>query len=307
MTGSFNGAHTGVTKRIGQYDDDNGFYFELNGSTLSVTIRSKVTGSVVNTTITQSNWNLDKLDGSGLSGQTIDVTKQQIFIIDYQWLGSGRVRFGVCVGGINVYCHQIMNANILAYPYSQTATLPVGGEISGTGTAGSMWLTCGTVMSEGDYGFEGIIRSVNNGLTSRSFGLSGQSTIPLIALRTQSSYSKVPIKIEDFGIFAGSSDDFLIYIVMNPTLTGGSWSSVDGVCEIIKTATASSGGTVLYSFYLRGSASSASQVMSDALTHANNFILGIDLSGNRDVIAIVGTNLTSTATAYGFINYREMM
>jgi len=42
----------------------------------------------------QSEWNLDRCDGTGKSGYTIDVTKMQMFYMDYSWYGAGFIRWG---------------------------------------------------------------------------------------------------------------------------------------------------------------------------------------------------------------------
>jgi hypothetical protein len=48
------------------------------------------------------------MDGTGRSGITLDVTKTQIFIVDLEWLGVGRVRLGFVIDGKIYYCHEIL-------------------------------------------------------------------------------------------------------------------------------------------------------------------------------------------------------
>jgi len=85
---------TGITGRVGYYDDNNGLYFELSSGQAYVGIRSKVTGSVVNTTIAQSDWNLDRLDGTGPSKVSLNVTKTQILVIAVTGLGASETFLG---------------------------------------------------------------------------------------------------------------------------------------------------------------------------------------------------------------------
>ena len=112
-----------------------------------------LTVNIVNeTVITQANWNFDPLNGSGISGATLDFTKGQIFCIDLQWLGVGRVRFGFFINGALVAAHQIFNANGVLVPYMNTANLPCRGIIKNTGTASgttTMKQICMTVIAEG--------------------------------------------------------------------------------------------------------------------------------------------------------------
>jgi hypothetical protein len=120
-------------------------------------------------------------------------------------------------------------------------------------------------------------------------------------------YVNIPISIVDFGIFANSSDDFLVRVYINPTLTGASWTNVPGVCQKDISATSLSGGTEVFSYYLRGASSAASTTMVDILKDSVNLILGSDLSGNSDIITIAAYNLTLTSSAYGVINYKELL
>lgn len=306
LTGNFKEYQADVNKYLGQFDDDNGYFFKVD-STVKVGIRSKVSGSVVDTEIAQANWNLDKLDGTGSSGKTLDITKQQIFIIDYQWLGSGRVRFGFNIDGEVVYCHQFIHANILTTIYTQSADLPVRAEIKNTvSSTSTLEFTCATVIAEGGFHPDAIQRGVSNGSTSRSFSTPG-TQIPILCLRKQSSYIKHVVDVVEAGVFAPSTDDFLIEIYMNPTITGGSWvtTGMAGICEVNRSAASISGGTMVSNFYVRGTAVSGSVAQSGSFKNSKNIVLGCDLAGNSDTIAIVATNLTQTAVCLGYLNYGE--
>jgi hypothetical protein len=51
------------------------------------------------TVVPQTNWNIDKLDGTGISGITLDISKAQILWMDIEWLGLGTVRIGFVING----------------------------------------------------------------------------------------------------------------------------------------------------------------------------------------------------------------
>ena len=62
----------------------------------------------------QSEWNIDKCDGTGASGFNIDLTRINMFYIDYSWYGAGAIRFGFKNNrGEITYCHRITNNNAL--------------------------------------------------------------------------------------------------------------------------------------------------------------------------------------------------
>jgi hypothetical protein len=121
------------------------------------TMRSSVTGVVVKTPISRNDWNGDKLDGTGLSGMTLDLTKLNIYWNDYQWLGAGRVRLGVVdPAGNRIVCHTFENANSNFYPYTRTGTLPIAFDIENiavTGGAASIRMTCASVKTEGEVNY----------------------------------------------------------------------------------------------------------------------------------------------------------
>ena len=161
------GGGTGITRRVGLFDDDNGLFFEDDEGTVKVVVRTSTSGSAVNTKVSQSAWNIDTMDGSGgyknPSQVSIDWTKTQIFVIDFEWLGVGRVRFGLNVDGVTYYVHEFRNANNLAVVYMSTPNLPCRYEIDndGTGAASEIEHICATVMSEGGVEDLGVIHYVS--------------------------------------------------------------------------------------------------------------------------------------------------
>lgn len=137
-----------VLKFAGYSDGVNGIEFQLDGTTKQFVIYSA--SSAGNETVTQSSWNLDKLDGTGASGFTLDITKTQILVIDIQALYVGRVRIGFDIGGNIIYAHEFLHANLFASPYIQTANLPVRCGMTCTATVSTtMNFICSAVISEG--------------------------------------------------------------------------------------------------------------------------------------------------------------
>jgi hypothetical protein len=64
--------------------------------TLSGTYTNLQNGSPPNDNWTyQSDFNIDKLDGSGPSSMSIDPSKLNVFVIDFRWLGAGRIRYSI--------------------------------------------------------------------------------------------------------------------------------------------------------------------------------------------------------------------
>jgi hypothetical protein len=128
----------------------NGLYYQYDSSGCSINLCNK--GSI--TQYFQAQWNLDTMDGLGPSGINLNFFNAQLFVIDLEWLGVGRIRFGYYVYGIIHYCHQITNINQLIEPYISNINLPVRYELIGigiSGTTATIKQICYTVISEGGY------------------------------------------------------------------------------------------------------------------------------------------------------------
>ena len=79
----------------------------------------------IDTRVPQSAWNLDKADGTGPSGYTVDFTKMQMFYVDYSWYGAGFVRWGLRgTNGDIFYVHKMPNNNVNNEAYMRSGNLP---------------------------------------------------------------------------------------------------------------------------------------------------------------------------------------
>ena len=79
----------------------------------------------------QSDWNLDRMDGTGKSGYTLDPTRMQMFYMDYSWYGAGFIRWGFRAEDGNViYAHKIPNNNVNTEAYMRSGNLPARYEVN---------------------------------------------------------------------------------------------------------------------------------------------------------------------------------
>jgi hypothetical protein len=308
QTGVMGTAATGIKRKIGLFDDKNGLFFDQQSDGMGVTVRTFTSGSAVDTRVLQASWNVDKMDGTGASGITLDFTKTQIFFFDFEWLGVGTVRFGFFVDGKPYYCHHVNNANVLSRVYMSTPNLPLRYEIEndGTGSATSMVHICSTVISEGGlkdtgYGF-GITRGVAPLVT-----LNNTSIYPLFAMRLNSNYLGATIKLLNFAINCTSTATYNWYLILNPTVVGTALSftqitntSVDAQINTTN-ATTLTGGTLL----LTGTASQTNETGIN-IVNATDFALGSSIAGVGDIVVLAVQRATGTTeTFYGAINWRE--
>jgi hypothetical protein len=79
----------------------------------------------IDTKIPQLEWNLDTMDGNGPSGYDLDLTKMQMFYIDYSWYGAGYIRWGLRgVDGNITYVHKMANNNVNSEAYMRSGNVP---------------------------------------------------------------------------------------------------------------------------------------------------------------------------------------
>jgi hypothetical protein len=314
VTGVFGTSVSGITKRWGYFDDNNGLFFQHKDGTASVVRRTYTSGAVVDTTVDQDSWNLDKLDGTGLSGITIDFTKSNIFVIDFEWLGVGGVRYGVVVNNQIIYVHQLYNANSLDKVYMSTPNLPIRFEINndGTAVAHEMDCICGTILSEG--GNDDIIKPVvaTRGTTSLAMNTASGSYTPVVSIRLKSGQIGARINPEEVAAFVTSSNvDFHWKLLLNPAIAGtdnASWTSISNSSieyDISRDNTnTTSGGYEL----AHGYGGTSNQVHAPVSGRNLSYLsLGSNIDGSVDeiVLAIAHCGTSGAATAYGGIRVGE--
>jgi hypothetical protein len=222
---------TGCVRKWGCYDDDEGFWFELSGSTISVGMNSTTLSDV---TINQSSWNGEQLNDANTSDYILDITKLNIFWIDFQWLGAGRARFGTySADGRKIILHTLLHANTALKPYMRRATLPMRWEIYNTeNTSGTseFKLSCSSVFRENNGNdvvqYSGKIQTV---MTPR-LAVSG-SFLPILSAKPSTLFNGqtnritvIPTDIES----CVEGDACIINVILNGQLTGSTFTHPTG-------------------------------------------------------------------------------
>jgi hypothetical protein len=262
-----NAAKTGLRQRVGYYGAANGYYLEQNDSTVSFVERSSVSGSLVDTPVTQASWNVDPMNGSGPSGITLDLTKAQILFMDLEWLGVGTVRIGFVINGNFYVCHKFQHANLIPSTYITTASLPLRYEITNTAaTSGASTLKqiCSTVMSEGGYQLNGLQQAVGIPVTTpRTLTVAG-TFYPIVSIRLKTSPNRLDAIVicTAISIIATSSGNFNWQVVASGTPSAGTWVDAPGGSSVQYnlTGTSFTGGRILSSGFFSVSNQGSTQV-----------------------------------------------
>ncbi len=315
MTGRItsDASDTGIQTSLGLFDDDNGLFFTVDLGTPKVVRRSNDTGSVVDDEVSQTNWNLDKMDGTGPSAVTIDFEKSNIFFIDYEWLGVGRVRMGFVVNGVAYPCHQFLNVNVRNGVYMSTPNLPLRYEIRNNGTGGATDIDqiCSTVISEGGTNSKGILRYSSleeNEIDANTIG----TVYVVFGIRLKTTALGATVKLISQSMINETSDDYEWLILLNPTLANAVTFS-DETNSVVQTATGdtvnnpsnttvTSEGTRIAGGYVKSSGNAGDITI--GVTNA--ILLGSAIDGTRDEIYLCVRPLSSNADIRGGLVWREL-
>jgi hypothetical protein len=310
MTGVMGAIKANVTQRIGYFDAENGVFFEQNGTTLRVVRRSFVTGAAVDTAVDQASWNIDTLDGAGPptnpSNVTIDMTKNQIFVIDFLWLSAGRIRFGFVIKGKIIYCHEIQTANVLAAPWATTATLPLRWEIENTGVSASpstLLQICGAVFSEGGFDPLGLVAAASSALPPAfpARTVAANTPTPLLSIRLKTAYNRAAIIPRFFEVLTETADNFQAEVFVGGTLSGG----VAVVTSVSDAAEMETGRNLLTGGRRIAIGFGSVQVRTAGTLIESSRVVSSDIGGTPELLTLVVTPFTA-ANVHGSLTWREV-
>jgi hypothetical protein len=308
-----NAAKANLRQRVGYFGTQNGLYFELTGAspgTKAFVMRTYVGGSVDNTSrrVEQSSWNGDKLDGTGASGLTLDLTKPQILWFDFEWLGIGNVRCGFIINGQYIVCHTYQTANVYGTSvYMTTAILPLRYEITNTAaTADASYLKqiCSSVMSEGGLEPASIDHVAQRTAAKTSVGT---TLLPLVSITLSTSALGAIVIPSAVKILPTSADSFEIQLVKNATLSGAAYSVVASDANVMfdVNATAMTGGTIVQIEYVAGT-NQGQTVLNSISTFNWDYQLGASLAGVSDVYTIGVRTISGTGDVIGSLTFYDL-
>jgi len=309
QTGIFGTAATGITRKAGLFDAKNGIFFDQQSTGMGVTIRSFTSGSAVDTRVAQASWNIDKMDGTGVSGINLDYTKTLIWFADFEWLGVGSVRFGFFVNGRPYYVHKVNNANVSTLVYMSVPNLPLRYEIQNTGTGGAVGFThiCSTVISEGGLKDTGFPFAIDRGATALTTA-NNTSLYPVLGLRLKTTYQSSFIKLLDLSITCTSTASYNYFLLLNPTIVGTAltWTDItNSSCQEMSTSTSATtvtGGTKI----LSKAAQEGNNGGSNEGTLRSDFALGSTIAGVSDIIILAVQRTSGTSESFfASINFKD--
>lgn len=213
-----------------------------------------------NTWTAQASWNNDVMDGTGPSGMTLDVSKGNVFQVQFQWLGFGAICFFVeddTTGKLSLV-HTIQYSNSNTTPSLQNPTLPVYISTKNNATTSDI-----VVKSSSMAVFtEGMV--VPLGLSNSEFAqASGALTTetPLLSILSKTTYQGVSNRVDfkpqlvTFSAAGAGGAKFTTFrIRLNPILGGDPvFTDIDAANSIMavdKSASSITGGVLVAKFSL---------------------------------------------------------
>jgi hypothetical protein len=255
---------TGIRRRIGLFDEANGFYFEDAGvigadglPEYNVVVRTSTSGILVENRIPRSQWNGDQLDGLGRSGITADPTKTQMVSFEYEWYGAGQIVIGYVIDGFTHIIHTFNHANRSTVPWSSTPFLPIRLELENlTGVAGTHYLYQGSnsLVSEGEATKLGIAQNVTAPITGRTMA-SANTFYPILSIRLKSTALKGIVLPTFFQAATIDNTNIFYKLIRNATLTNANFIDMPDANAFTQydiSATAYTGGVDLDSGFVIG-------------------------------------------------------
>ena len=265
FTALFTAGASGSRQLIGVGDASNGLFFGYSGSSFGIVRRF----AGVDTFVSASNFNVDKLDGTGPSGMTIATATGNVFEIKFQWLGYGAVFFSVenaNTGRMQVV-HVLTHANANTNTTIATPHVSLYAEAINAGNTTSMVLKTPSMglFLEGTNSTPGLRRcsiATKSGVTTE---------VPVLTLRNNSTFNSVANNTRlrfdylTLSSTAGNADLVVRAYVNVASLTGASYTNFNAstsIAAVDTSATAFTGGTSIHALNV-GTGGQTSQILRD--------------------------------------------
>jgi len=302
-------AKTGLRQRVGYFNTQNGVFLQQADTRISCVLRSNSiptpgTPSDIRT-VNQADWNTDRMDGTGPTGRVLDLTKNQIFWVDFEWLGTGDVRCGFYVDGRPEICHIFHNDNEQTAVYMQTAILPIRYEITNTAataSVSSMKQICSSIISEG--GFQQVSADHVARRTAVFNNIDTAATFyPIVSIRLASTALGAVVLPSRVQFLPTTSQNYEVALVKNCTLTGASWVAQpdDANVEYDVSATAiTSLGTITQLFYSVATGSAGVSSTAASIDYNWDLQIGTSLAGVSDIYTLAVRTISGATKGDGF-------
>lgn len=206
----------------GGLNDTNGMYFGKDSTGLFVGILDEE----VETKIYQDDWNMDKLDGTGISGEVLDLTKANIYNIEFTWYGYGIITFKVqlkTVKGMKLV--EVHNYIVDNKTSIQNPNLPITAQVKqSTGTEDIELYVGGRQFSVlGSY--TPSFRTLSEYFLNKSIPTLSTNPTPILSFKHKKELCAVDGKLSGVNISTNNQIIFEVYLADEDALTGADFGT----------------------------------------------------------------------------------
>lgn len=292
LTFLFGSRVTNTVKKIGYFDANDGIYVEQDGTNEYICLKNSI--SATTERIAKGSWSTET--------NSLDFSKIQNVVIDYQYFGMIRIGFLIDNKILNAYT--FYNSNTDTVLQFASPSLPIRWEITNTaGSAGStMSVYAGCVFSEGISNRNNLLRSLYSAKTA---GVNaGTTETGILAIRPANTFlsqnnttTLYPVALNLFT----ETRAIEINVIVGSTITGGAWASANAnsAAEYNATMTGFSGGIRVATFY----------AYLNTVESINLDFLGClsrNLSGTLDVLLVTAKAVSNNATVRCALSWDEV-
>jgi hypothetical protein len=294
---------TNVIKKVGYFTSSttapyntsyDGFFLESNGQTNIISFQIWKSGTLTYSAATTS-WNNTKFNPNNISWD-----KTNLAFIDFQWLGVGRVRFGLNLSGVTYIFSDFSGTNNLTNVYMSSPNKPIRYEIRSVGGSGSFNQICSQVSMEGAI----------NALNDTSFIVQTNSTTfdnvgtkyPFIGFKMNTNASDVTPYVDNVSILNTSNDNYLLTIEINPIISSAmTYTAIDSYVDASfgsNLQTVTTPGTILGGFI----GEAGTQALTNFNLRFSEIKPGKKINGDVDRVWLCITPLGANANFIGSVN-----
>jgi hypothetical protein len=293
---------TNVIKRVGCFTTTtastynsvfDGFFLESNGTSNTISFQIWRSGTTIFSSSTTT-WDTNEFNPINLNW-----SNTQLMTVDYQWLGVGRLRFGLALSGQTFYFTEHNCSNNESLVYMSSPNQPIRYEIRQVGSgSGSFDMICSQVSTEGAlnglYSTVGVIHS-----STATLNTSG-TKYPYIGYRLKPLYKGVTSQYSSLSILNTSNDNYLMTIEYNPTLSATpTWTDIPNspfqYSLGVGATTITSSGHIMSSLIGEAGTSALTTIKVDD----NQIRVGSNVNGTLDEMWVCITPLGANATFLG--------
>lgn len=280
----------------------NGVFFQWSSQDgLSLVLRSNITGSQEDSIVPQDEWNIDTLDGTGPTGQTLQPNIENTFIFEWSALKGNVIRAGYMQDGFPVFCHKFSNVRM------GCASVPLRWELGRLSAsdpisdAAAMIQGCASVMIQGANENPTITRS--KGIDDVKSVTHSNSPRPIVSLRLRPSTNRARLQPRRMHLMNLDKGVAKWSLVLNASaLAGANFGDIGAgsYAQFSQAETTVSGGVVLASGFFSDTGVQTIDLDDKALS------LCSDIVGNPDVLSLVVHYMRGVVTVSASVEWAEM-